>query len=106
MLFVGTENETTCKNTTVSLKKCKPFPNKPKLSTVLMSFRGLFQVWAATYRKDLRPILVLRDGSARRVFVDDRNVVTDEIGKIWRLSPVTKTVHNSRDFESNSGLDR
>ena len=40
-----------------------------------MSSGRLFQVLAATYRNDLRSILVPKDGSARRVFVDDRNVL-------------------------------
>ena len=40
-----------------------------KLSTVLKSCGRLFQVLAATYRNDLK------DGTARRVFDDDRNIV-------------------------------
>ena len=67
-----------------------------------MSSGKLFQVLAATYRNDLRSILVIKDGSTDTILVDDRN----EIGKIWRLSPVTKTVNNCLKLESYSGSDR
>ena len=40
-----------------------------------MSSGRLFQVLAAMYQNDLRPILVIKDGSGRRVFVDDHNVL-------------------------------
>ena len=43
------------------------------MSTVLMSCGRLLQVLADTYQNDLRSILMLKDGSAKRVFVDDDN---------------------------------
>ena len=48
-----------------------------------MSSEMLIQVLAATYRNDLRPILVLRDGSARRVFIDDRSVLIGTYSRWW-----------------------
>ena len=75
MLFVGVEEGTASNNTTLNKNVFKPFRYKLKLSTVLMSSGRLIQVLAATYQNDLRPILVLKDGSARRVFVDDCNVI-------------------------------
>ena len=75
MLFVGAEKGTASNNTTLNKNVCKPFWNKPKVSTVLMSSGRLYQVLTATYRIDLWPALVLKVGSARKVFVDDRNVL-------------------------------